>query len=167
MSARRKMCLEPSHPRLLSRRDCALLPLLASQRVHTRASAYAYAHSTLLKQLCFSLSLSHTLPTRAPSPLCQAMPPPTNGKYIVDIPLSKLFLQGQGDLAILPGEFDPESESSTLAQILSFVPREQTAFDAFFAVPPTYEELLRAYRPFDHEVPGHVWSAAEIAGEVC
>ena len=65
----------------------------------------------------------------------------------MSIPLAKLFGRGQGALAVLPGEFDPkdESKSSTLATILSFVRRDQTAFDALFAVPPTYEELRRAY----------------------
>ena len=76
--------------------------------------------------------------------------PPSNGKYIMSIPLSRLFVQGQGNLAVLPGEFDPEDESksSTLATILSFVPPDQTAFDALFAVPPTYFEVLEVYPNF-------------------
>ena len=76
--------------------------------------------------------------------------PPANGEYTMDkvarmrgvdnqgdIPLQLLFNRGQGVLVGLPEHVSHN--------ILSFVPRDQTAFDMMFAVPPEYFEVLEVY----------------------
>ncbi len=72
---------------------------------------------------------------------------PANGEYTMDkvarmrgmddqgdIPRQLLFNRGQGVLVGLPEHVSHN--------ILSFVPRDQTAFDMMFAVPPEYFEVL-------------------------
>ena len=75
--------------------------------------------------------------------------PPANGEYTMDkvarmrgmddqgdIPLQLLFNRGQGVLEGLPEHVSHK--------ILSFVPREQTAFDMLFAVPPSINYTIRS-----------------------
>ena len=84
--------------------------------------------------------------------------PPTSGRYIMSIPLSRLFAQGQGDLAVLP--------DMTLNTIRSFVPANQTAFNALLAVPPEYHEVLEVYPGALFSFPG-VTFVVRMAMVVC
>ena len=87
----------------------------------------------------------------------------------MSIPLAKLFGRGQGALAVLPGDYNPKdkTDSSMLATVISFVSRDQTAFDTFFAVPPTYERMLRAYSPYEDEDLSDLGTVMKMTWAVC
>ena len=60
--------------------------------------------------------------------------PPTDGKYIMSIPVKVLLERNYGDLAILTDD--------NLSLIMKFVPKDQTGFNALFAPrPATIQEI--------------------------